>query len=143
METAARMIRRSMEAIAVLAVASTLTATAAEERVPRSETPKPRIRLTDSLRVKAEEAARDNASFRVVTMDKVVVQEGRVPNSPVRAPQTVEKFSITGGGYLLKNDSAKFATEVGLWRHVSVIPHVDEARDGNEKIRMGLLRISW
>ena len=47
------------------------------------------------------------------------------------------------GGYLLKKEGAKFATEVGVWRHISVIPHEDERRDGNDRIRMGVLRISW
>lgn len=137
------MITRFFQSIALLAVVSTLSTTAAEERVPSLETPKPRPRLTDSLRVRAEEVARDNASSRVVAMDEVVVRERRFPSGPVREAQTVEKFSVTEGGYLLKKAGAKFPTEVGLWRHVSVVPHVDEARDGNEKIRMGLLRISW
>ena len=53
------------------------------------------------------------------------------------------KFSITQGGYILKNDGATFSTEVGLWRHISVLPKLDEARDENLRIRMGLLRVSW
>jgi hypothetical protein len=137
------MITRFLQTITLLAAVSSLSTTAAEERVSSPETPKPRPRLTDSLRVKAENVAKDNASSRVVTMDKVVVREARLPSSPVRDPQTVEKFSITKGGYLLKTEGAKFTTEVGLWRHISIIPHVDEARDRDEKIRMGLLRIGW
>jgi hypothetical protein len=76
-------------------------------------------------------------------MDKVIVREERLPIGPSKEPQTVGEFSATQGGYLLKKEGAKFTTEVGLWRHISVVPQWDERRDGNVRIRMGVLRVSW
>ncbi len=71
-------------------------------------------------------------------MDKVIVKESRLPSGPPKEQQTEGKFSITQGGYLSKNKGEKFTTEVGLWRHIDIIegPSV-------EKLRMGILRISW
>lgn len=140
------MITRLSHAIALLAVfssVSTLSSAAAEERASARETPKPRPRLTDSARTSAAEVARENDQSGVVTLDKVEVRERRLPSGPVREPQTVEAFTATGGGYLLKKEGAAMTTEVGLWRHISVLPHVDEARDGTTAVRMGVLSISW
>lgn len=140
------MITRSSHTLALLAVVSALAASssgAAEGSASGREAPKPRPRLTDSARISAEKTARENAQASVTTMDAVEVRERRLPTGPAPEASTVEKFSATGGGYLLKKEATGATTEVGLWRHISVIPHEDAARDGNTAIRMGVLRLSW
>ena len=54
-------------------------------------------------------------------MDKVIVREARVPSSPPKEQERKGQFSITEGGYLLKNHGERFSTEVGLWRHIDIL----------------------
>src|ERR1043166_5538069 len=115
-------LRRQLVSAALAATLGFSVATA-EERPAGSGAPMPRPRLTEPLRIKAEELARDAKASGTVTMDTFVVRESRPPNSLQNGPPgeqpTVGKFSITHGGYRLKTDGAKFSTEVGLWRHRS------------------------
>lgn len=129
--------------LVVVAMAGVSSSTAAEGQAPTREAPKARPRLTDAARISAAEVARENAEAQITTLDKVEVRERRLPSGPERESGTVEKFSATGGGYLLKKEATGVTTELGLWRHISVIPHEDETRGGNTGIRMGFLRISW
>jgi hypothetical protein len=124
-------------------VISAISAIHADERSASAEAPKPRPRLTQTLRERAEEVPRVRQTVPTVTMDKVVVREERLPKGPAKEPQTIGEFSATHGGYVLKKEGDKFTTEAGLWRHISVVPLEDERRDGNVRIRMGVLRISW
>lgn len=138
---------RRLAPLALLAAVSTgfalPTPAAEQERAPAREGPKPRPRLTEAARIRATDTARENAQAQVTTLDKVEVRERRLPSGPERESGAVEKFSATGGGYLMKKEATGVTTEVGLWRHISAIPHEDERRDGNGALRMGVLRVSW
>jgi hypothetical protein len=106
-------------------------------------TPQARPRLTDALRAKAEGNAPAAQSSAVVAMDKVVVRETPLPSGPPKEQQVDGKFSITEGGYLLKQRGEKFSTEVGLWRHIDIMEEPTVALRQSTRIRMGLLRFSW
>lgn len=137
------MTLRLPQAISLLTVIFILSSHAAEGPAPAREAPKPRPRLTESARISAEKVARENAQASITTLAAVEVRERRLPSAPERESGAVEKFSATGGGYLMKKEATGVTTEVGLWRHLSVIPHEDEARDGTTAVRMGVLRLSW
>ena len=114
-----------------------------EGRLISSQAPKPRPRITESLRLKADEIAQEVEASRSVTMDKVVVREFRLPSGPTKEQQREGRFSIAEGGYVLKSRGDKFTTQVGLWRHVDVIEDKVEQLKQSTRIKMDLLRISW
>ena len=128
---------------AALVAALRVSVVAAEERPSDAQAPMPRPRLTDTLRVKADDLDREVEANRVVSMDKVIIRARRLPSGPPKEQQTEGKFSIAQGGYVLKNDGAKFSTEVGLWRHIAIVEDRTEALQQGTGIRMGFLRISW
>jgi hypothetical protein len=94
--------------------------------------------LTDSLRAKTEAATPGVQTSSVVVIDKVIVKESRLPSGPPKEEETQKRFSITQGGYVLKNNGEKFSTEVGFWRHIDIIEG-----PSTEKVRMGILQIRW
>src|ERR1043166_7816329 len=112
-------LRRQLVSAAPAATLGFSVATA-EERPAGSGARMPRPRLTEPLRIKAEELARDAKASGTVTMDTFVVRESRPPNSIQNGPPGEQP------GYRWKTDGAKFSTEVGLWRHISVVPKWDE-----------------
>ena len=110
---------------------------------PRGAPPLPRLRLTEALRAKAEGERQRDTDGAAVKIEKVIVRETRLPSGPPKEEQREGPFSITQGGYVLKNRGERFSTEIGLWRHIDVIENpADELRQ-SERIRMGFLRISW
>lgn len=127
----------------VLFVAFIFLGFAAKELALAAEAPKPRPRLTESLRAKVEDAGREEAASRAVAMDKVVVRASRVSSGPEKERPRDGPFSTTEGGYILKNRGEKFSTEVGVWRHVEIIEDRTEALSPGSKIRMDFLRIKW
>lgn len=116
--------------------------TAAEESAAKP-TPQPRPRLTDAHRAQTERAAPAPQNPSVMTMDRVVVRESPLPSGPWKVQPLIEKFSLTQGGYLLKNRGKSFSTEVGLWRHIDIMEDPAVALRQSPRIRMGILRFSW
>lgn len=107
------------------------------------KSPMPRPRLTEALRAQAGATERSTAASSLVTMDKVVVRGSRLPSGPPKETPRDGKFSLTQGGYVLKERGKTFSTEVGLWRHIDLMESPTEALQQSSRIRMGLLRFSW
>jgi hypothetical protein len=99
--------------------------------------------LTEALRAKAESERQISAEGTAVKMEKVIVQESRLPSGPPRDEKIEGPFSITQGGYVLKNRGERFSTDIGLWRHIDLIEDPRDALRQSDRIRMGFLRISW
>jgi hypothetical protein len=137
-------LQRSLLALVLCWSTATKTA-AADPSIAPISAPSSRPRLTEALRAKVEnERVREIAKeVSAATMEKVIVRETRLPSGPPKELQQVEPFSITRGGYVFKKNGERLSIEVGLWRHIEVVDDPrDELRD-TERIRMGLLRISW
>ena len=124
--------------LAAVLIGSALAVAGADDASPL-----PRPRLTETLRAKAEAISQEGQSSGTVTMDKVVVKEARLPTGPPKEEQTEGRFSITEGGYLLKNRGEKFSTEVGLWRHIDIMEEPTVELRQSTRIRMGFLKVSW
>lgn len=116
---------------------------AAEAATDSRSLPSPRPRLTEALRAKAEVSSRDGAKDSAVKMDRVIVREIPLPAGPPKDVQREGPFSITQGGHLLKNRGERFSTEIGLWRHIDLIEDQRDQLRQSDRIRMGVLRISW
>jgi hypothetical protein len=99
--------------------------------------------LTEALRAKAESERQSGAEGTAVKMENVIVQESRLPSGPPKDEKIEGPFSITQGGYVLKNRGKRFSTEIGLWRHIDIIEDPRDALRQSDRIRMGFLRISW
>lgn len=114
-------------------------------REPSPNVPLARPRLTDTLRAKADDIAREGApAGGAIVLDRVIVRDRRhLPAGPPKDQPVEGRFSPAQGGYLFKNEGAKFTTEVGLWRHIDLIDERSEALKQSTRIRMGLVRISW
>lgn len=123
-----------------IGLSSTLIASDGPAAMPM---PQPRPRLTDALRAQAERPAPAPQNAAVVTIDRVVVRESPLPRGPSKTEPVNEHFSLTQGGYLLKNRGKSFSTEVGLWRHVDIMEDPAVALRQSPRIRMGILRFSW
>ena len=123
--------------------ASAVSIVAAEDRAVGSQPPKPRPRITETLRVKADDIAREADTDRSIAMDKVVVRDSRLPSGPPKEQPREGRFAITDGGYVLKSRGDKFTTQIGLWRHVDIMEDKVEQLKQSERIKMDVLRISW
>lgn len=132
---------RLLKVTALLMSAALAVEGADESSVPSA--PMARPRLTETLRAKAEVISQEAHSSGTVTMDKVVVKESRLSLGPPKEEQREGRFSITEGGYLLKNRGEKFSTEVGLWRHIDIIEEPTVQLRQSTRIRMGFLKVSW
>ena len=108
-------------------------------------TPLPRPKLTEALRAKVEEAAPvpTSASSRAVTLDRFIVREKPLPSGPPKEVERAGPFSVSQGGYLLKNKGEAVSTELGLWRHIDIMDDPREALRQTTRIRMSFLRFSW
>ena len=139
------MNRRRQRSILALIVftgaAASLSAAEAPTSYPLS--PLPRPRLTEALRAKVESERSITTEAATVKMDRVIVRETRVPSSPPKEQERKGRFSIMEGGYLLKDHGERFSTEIGLWRHIDIIEDPRDQLRQSERIRMGLLRVSW
>ena len=76
-------------------------------------------------------------------MEKVIVRGSRLPSGPPKDVQREGPFSLTQGGYVLKDRGERFSTEIGLWRHIDIIEDERDQLRQTDRIRMGILRISW
>ena len=76
-------------------------------------------------------------------MEKVIVREAPLPSGPAKEKPRDGPFSVTEGGYLLKNRGKRISTEVGLWRHIEIIDYSRDQLGQTGGVRMGLLSISW
>ena len=83
------------------------------------------------------------AEGAVIKMEKVIVREAPVPNGPAKEQEREGPFSITQGGYVMKNRGERFSTEIGLWRHIDIIEDPRDQLRQSDRIRMGVLRVSW
>jgi hypothetical protein len=99
--------------------------------------------LTEALRAKAESERENEAKGTAVKMEKVIVREARLPSGPPKDVQREGPFSVTHGGYVLKERGERFSTEIGLWRHIDIIEDERDQLRQTDRIRMGVLRISW
>ena len=135
-------LRRCLFA-AILCVSTARNFTAAEVPTASSSTPSPRLRLTEALRAKVEKERQDSAKETAIKMEKLVVREAPLPSGPPKDVQREGPFSLTQGGYLLKNRGERFSTEIGLWRHIDIIEDERDQLRQTVRIRMGVLRISW
>src|SRR5687767_9117721 len=99
--------------------------------------PLPRPRLTDALRAKVASEHFGSAEGSALKMEKVIVREKRVPSGPPKEEQREGPFSITQGGYVLKNRGERFFTELGLWRHIDIIEDPRDQLRQSDRIRMG------
>lgn len=116
---------------------------AAEAPTETRSAPMPRPRLTEALRAKVEIERPTTTEGAAVSMEKVVIREGRLSSGPPKEEQREGPFSITQGGHVLKNRGERFSTEIGLWRHIDIIEDPREAVRQSDRIRMSFLRISW
>jgi hypothetical protein len=126
-----------------LSVGALFPSAAAEAPATSRTAPLPRPRLTEALRATVENAATGAAGGAAVTMEKVIVQEARLPSGPPKEEQREGKFMITQGGYVLKGRGERFSTEFGLWRHIDIMEEPTDALRQTTRIRMGFLRVSW
>jgi hypothetical protein len=129
--------------VTVLVIASAVPLPAAEDPATRSQAPKPRPRITESLRLKAEDIAREADPNRSVMMDQVVVRGTRLPSAPPKEESWGGKFFFAEGGYVFKRQGETFTTQVGLWRHVDIIEDKVEQLKQSTRIKVDFLRISW
>jgi hypothetical protein len=125
-----------------IAIGAALTTDGADGVSPQS-VPMLRPRLTETLRAKAEVMSQETQSSKAVSMDKFVVKESRLSSGPPKEEQREGRFSITQGGYMLKNNGEKFSTEVGLWRHIDIMEEPTVQLRQSTRIRMGFLKVSW
>ncbi len=116
---------------------------AAEAATDSRGVPSPRPRLTEALRAKAEGSSQDGAKDSAVKMDRVIVREIPLPAGPPKDVQREGPFSLTEGGHVLKSRGERFSTEIGLWRHIDIIEDQRDQLRQTDRIRMGVVRISW
>jgi hypothetical protein len=135
-------LQRCWLVLVVLLVASPPSA-AAEAPAGSRSVPLPRPRLTEALRAKVETEPKSNADGAAIKMEKVIVREARLPSGPPKDEKREGPFSITQGGYVLKDRGERFSTEIGLWRHIDIIEDPRDALRQSDRIRMGFLRVSW
>jgi hypothetical protein len=137
------------------AVASAASA-ASEAPGTSGRVPASRPRLTEALRAEVENkhvrtapldstssGNNDRKDEKTLTMEKVIVRELPLPSGPPKEAQREGPFSVTQGGYLWKKDGRRFTVEVGLWRHLDIVEDPRTELHQTDKIRMGLVRISW
>jgi hypothetical protein len=126
----------------LIVVAAASAAHGAEAPIAARIAPMPRPRLTEALRAKVENESRGEAK-PVVNLERFIVREAPLPSGPPKEEQREGPFSMTQGGYLLKNRGERFSTELGLWRHIDIMEEPTEALRQGVRIRMGFLRVSW
>src|SRR5687768_12883344 len=107
-------LQRCLLPLFLLLVTSPRTA-AAEVTTASRSAPQPRPRLTEALRAKVETERQSTAHGAAIKMEKVIVREARLASGPAKDEKSEGPFSITQGGYLLKNRGERFSTEIGLW----------------------------
>ena len=133
---------RRISLVAVLAL-STAMSLAGADRESSATSPQPRPRLTDTLRAQAERGSEDRPAGPAVPLEKYVVRESRLPSGPPKEEERQGPFTLSQGGYLLKNRGEKFSTEVGLWRHLDIMEEPTVQLRQSTRIRMGFLKVSW
>jgi hypothetical protein len=139
------MTRRAAFARLVLVVVCPVAAASllhAADASSIGKTPLPRPRLTPAARARAE-AVPIEPQTDAVLMDKVVVGASRLPGGPAPELPSDASFSITAGGYILKNHGPKFTTHVGLSRHIDVLESPSDRVLQGTGVRMEVLRVTW
>src|SRR5205814_352702 len=103
----------------ILFLALVESTTAGEARSAATAVPQPRVRLDPVSRTAAIIPAteiRKEPNAPVVVMDKFIVKEpGGVPPEPSQEEGPQGRFSLVGGGYLMKGNIGKAQWEVGVW----------------------------
>ncbi len=137
-----RRLRRCVSTV-LLGVIAISDSVAAESSANSRAAPSPRPRLTETLRAKAQAEAQIAANVAAVKMDKVIVRESPLRTGPPKDVQRGGPFSLTQGGYVMKDRGERFSTEIGLWRHIDIMEDERDQLRQSDRIRMGILRVSW
>ena len=109
--------------------------------------PQPRVRLQQSSQgavAQIEKSVMPAPESGAVMMDKVVVAESKLPTTPnQRVEPEPTKFSITGGGPLMKGKIGPLPFEIGLWPWVDVMADDAKFKPARTRVDLEVVRIKW